>query len=167
MLTKNYYDSPLGKITLLSNAKNLLGLWFNDQKFYGGKYDLKKVEVGTTPIIEQAKKWLDDYFAGKEPDPLKIPVDTQVTDFRKRVLEVLRHVPYGKTITYKDVADQINQPTASRAIGGAVGHNPISLIIPCHRIVGSNNDLTGYAGGVPRKLKLLHVEHVDTSKFKY
>ena len=143
------YVSPLGGITLASDGENLTGLW-----------DL--------PIFAQTKQWLDIYFSGKEPDftpPLSL---TGISPFRKRVWEILLTIPYGRTSTYGEIAKQIAAETgkhiSAQAVGGAVGHNSISLIIPCHRVVGASGSLTGYAGDVNKKLTLLKMEGTDLSK---
>lgn len=169
MLINNSYQSPLGKIILLSNDKYLLGLWFSDQKYFGAKYNLAASHVGDSHPISEAKKWLTDYFAGRKPSISNIPLSPEVTDFRQSVLKVLIKVPYGSTITYKQIADKIPAEhstghTAARAVGGAVGHNPISLIIPCHRVVGSDGSLTGYAGGIDRKIQLLKLEGINLTQ---
>ncbi|MFD2728905.1 methylated-DNA--[protein]-cysteine S-methyltransferase [Enterococcus camelliae] len=163
MLYKGSYQSPLGKIELLSDDQAIVGLWFENQKYYGSDYDLADVIVEDNAAIIAAKAWLDDYFLGEKPDLATLHLKPHVTEFRKKVLEVLEGVPYGKTITYKEIADKLNaqfpeKKTSARAVGGAVGHNPISIFIPCHRVVGSDGSLTGYAGGIDRKIELLTLE---------
>lgn len=163
MFYKNSYQSPLGKIELLSEDTAIVGLWFENQKYYGSDYDLATAITEDNPVIRATKAWLDDYFLGKNPDLVSLNLKPRVTEFRKRVLEILVTVSYGKTITYKEIANKINaqfpeKKTAARAVGGAVGHNPISILIPCHRVVGSDGSLTGYAGGVHRKRELLILE---------
>ncbi len=163
MLYTEKYRSPLGGITLLGDAQYLYGLWFDGQKHFGAYYDLTQSQIGHPAPIQQALAWLDQYFAGKNPDANSIPLKPEVTAFRQRVLQVLRTVPYGKTITYKGISDALQTPDShpknlARAVGGAVGHNPISIIIPCHRVVGSNGALTGYAGGLAKKIALLKLE---------
>lgn len=165
MLIKANYQSPLGPITLLSDQANLLGLWFIGQKSYGAQFDLSNIIDGQTLIIKKTTHWLDDYFAGNNPNPTDIPIHLQTTKFRQRVLNSIKSVPTGKVVTYQDVANSLHQPHAVRAVGSAIGHNPISIIIPCHRIVGKNNKLTGYAGGIERKVKLLELEQVDLNSF--
>ena len=132
---KNYYQSPLGQITLLSDEKNLLGIWFADQSYYGAGYNLEEVSPNLTQPIEKACQWLDDYFAGKNPNPSQVPLAPQATEFRQKVYQLLRQVPYGQTTTYKELSDHLqeNQPVKknlARAVGNAVGHNPILLLIP-------------------------------------
>lgn len=165
MLYKSTYLSPLGKLLILADDKALLGVWFEDQKYYGASYHLNDAVYQKNSIIKEVTDWLDRYFNGENPDINRLSMTPDVTDFRKKVLEVLKSVPYGKTITYKQIVDQLHElygenVGSARAVGGAVGHNPISIIIPCHRVIGSDGSLTGYAGGKERKLKLLTLEGV-------
>lgn len=158
------YLSPLGNILLSSDSIGLTGLWFEYQKYYAEGLSSIQEEV-ETDLLKDAKRWLDIYFSGKEPD-FNIPLHFCGTDFQNDVWQVLCSIPYGHTITYKDIGKEIaikrNLPhMSSQAIGGAVGHNRISIIVPCHRVVGSNGSLTGYAGGMERKLALLSLENVD------
>lgn len=160
----NFYDSPLGKITLASDGDSLTGLWFDGQKFkLRGLSEEAKIE--DLPIFESAKKWLDVYFDGKKPD-FCVPIVFNDTDFRVAVWKLLTDIPYGETVTYKSLAEKIakqmgKKSMSAQAVGGAVGHNPISIIVPCHRVVGSDGSLTGYAGGTDKKLKLLRLEGVN------
>ena len=161
---KWHYDSPLGGITLASDGEALTGLWFDGQIYFADTMsdDLKKEEL---PIFVQTCHWLDIYFSGKEPD-FTPRLKMNATPFRKAVWEVLLTIPFGKTMTYGDIAKLIAQnrgvsQMSAQAIGGAVGHNPISLIIPCHRVVGPKGNLTGYAGGLDKKVKLLRLEGVQ------
>lgn len=162
------YKSPVGEITIASNGEKLTGLWFDGQKNFADtlpeNYDEKDL-----PVFEQTKKWLDIYFSGKAPDftpPLDMGV---ISPFRKRVWEIMLEIPFGQTSTYGNIAKQIAEETGKKvsgqAVGGAVGHNSISLVIPCHRVVGTNGGLTGYAGGIDKKIKLLRLEGVDVSKY--
>lgn len=145
------YLSPFGKIILSSDGENLTGLWFEGQKYFPEKLGEEK----DLPIFEKTFKWLDIYFSGEEPKfTPKIKVFT--TDFRKKVCKNLLKIHYGEVTTYGEIAKKIN--SSPRAVGGAVGHNPISIIIPCHRVIGSNGNLTGYAGGIDKKIKLLELE---------
>lgn len=157
----HHYDSPLGGITLSSDGQALTGLWFDDQKYFAytltGNPEQKKL-----PVFEQAKLWLDTYFSGKEPafTPLLSP---KATPFRRAVWDILLTIPFGRTMTYGEIAKEIARrrglpKMSAQAVGGAVGHNPISLIIPCHRVIGTDGNLTGYAGGIARKEKLLALE---------
>lgn len=162
------YHSPLGAITLASDGEALTGLWFNDQKYFAAKLDVNHQEKDL-PIFEQTKEWLDIYFMGKEPDFLP-PISLKSTPFRESVWQILLKIPYGKTITYGDIANMLAKERgvskmSGQAVGGAVGHNPISIIVPCHRVVGSNGSLTGYAGGLDKKISLLQLEKINTSQF--
>lgn len=161
------YNSPVGGITLASNGKELTGLWFDGQKYFADNLSEDYTEK-ELPIFAQTKKCLDIYFSGKAPDftpPLNMD---GISPFRKRVWEIMLEIPFGQTATYGNIAKQIAKETGKKvsgqAVGGAVGHNSISLIIPCHRVVGTNGSLTGYAGGIDKKIKLLKLEGVDVSK---
>ena len=178
MVYKTRYDSPLGGMLLAADEKGLTGLWFDGQKYFA--YGLAESEAGeaachgsceeeTSPLLTEAKRWLDIYFSGKEPD-FDLPLNLPGTAFQKKVWGILCTIPYGKTMTYGQIAAQLaaEQGAAhmsAQAVGGAVGHNPLSIIVPCHRVVGANGSLTGYAGGVDRKRKLLTLEEADMSKF--
>ena len=159
------YHSPLGAITLASDGEALTGLWFDGQKYFGSTLPLE-AETGSTPAFAQTKQWLDSYFGGKKPD-FTPPLRWAATPFRKAVWDILLTIPYGRTMTYGQIAAQLaaqtGKPQSAQAVGGAVGHNPISLIVPCHRVVGADGSLTGYAGGIDRKVKLLTLEGVDMS----
>ncbi|ERL65953.1 methylated-DNA--[protein]-cysteine S-methyltransferase [Schleiferilactobacillus shenzhenensis] len=163
------YPSPLGPLTLLSDADAILGLWFADQQHFGAGYDLSSVPVRESTPLRAATAWLGQYFAGERPDPRQVPLHPVVTAFRQRVLAVLETVPYGATITYQEIADRLPgaSAAAARAVGGAVGHNPISIIIPCHRVVGRDGSLTGYAGGINRKIALLTLEGHDPERLAH
>lgn len=168
------YQSDLGEILLASDGTNLIGLWFKDQKYYGANLinDITKTtKKDDLVIFEETKKWLDEYFSGQQPALKQLKISFNGSAFAKEVWQVLCEIKYGQTISYKEVgeivAQRMNKTTMSnQAIGGAVGHNPISIIVPCHRVVGTNLSLTGYAGGIERKIKLLELEQVDTKQFK-
>lgn len=164
------YASPLGVITLASEGENLVGLWLEGQKYHGGSLSGKMTGKNNLPIFKTARKWLDKYFAGQKPSPSELPLAPAGSAFQQEVWRILSEIPYGEVITYGDIAKKIalrkgKKSMSSQAIGGAVGHNPLSIIIPCHRVVGSNGSLTGYAAGIPTKIKLLKAEGVDTSRF--
>lgn len=146
---------------MASNGEALTGLWFDGQKYFGDTLDTQQ-EVKRLPVFDETVRWLDMYFQGKVPDftPLLF---WQASDFRERVWEILLTIPYGHTMTYGEIADKIAAETgrsrmSAQAVGGAVGHNPISLIVPCHRVIGANGSLTGYAGGLETKRQLLALE---------
>ena len=158
------YKSPLGGITMASDGEALIGLWFDGQKYFADCLEIEHEEK-TLPVFEQADEWLNIYFGGKKPN-FTPPLSMKTTEFRKAVWDVMLSIPYGKTMTYGEIADRIAkqkglQKMSAQAVGGAVGHNSISLIIPCHRVVGANGSLTGYAGGIEKKIKLLELEGVD------
>ena len=160
------YRSPLGGITLASDGETLTGLWFDGQKYFGRTLD-KIYQEKDLPVFKEASFWLDLYFSGKEPG-FTPKLNPRGTPFQKAVWDILLSIPYGKTLSYGQIAERIAPLTDSKrmsaqAVGGAVGHNPISLIIPCHRVVGSDGSLTGYAGGVDRKLRLLQLEQAETT----
>ena len=161
-----HYDSPLGGITMASDGKALTGLWFDGQKNFGNGLD-KDVRKDILPVFDQTVQWLNIYFSGKAPG-FTPPLNMKTTPFRKEVWEILLTIPFGRTMTYGEIADKIARQNglsrmSAQAVGQAVGHNAISLIIPCHRVVGANGSLTGYAGGIDKKAKLLALEQVDMS----
>jgi len=163
-----HYNSPLGGITLASDGNSLIGLWFDGQKYFADALD-KEYERKNLPIFEQTVQWLDVYFSGKAPD-FTPPLSMKTTPFRKIVWEIMLTIPFGQTMTYGEIAKRVAERKglsgmSAQAVGGAVGHNSISLIIPCHRVVGTNGSLTGYAGGLGRKVELLKLERADMSAF--
>ncbi|MCD7922965.1 MAG: methylated-DNA--[protein]-cysteine S-methyltransferase [Clostridiales bacterium] len=164
----SYFDSPMGRILLAADEVGLTGLWFEGQKYFPGHSDEKKEEKETA-YLKQAKCWLTVYFSGKEPD-FAVPVHLQGTDFQMAVWKILQSIPYGQTMTYGEIAKKIaaqrnRQRMSAQAVGGAVGHNPISIIVPCHRVVGADGSLTGYAGGIEKKVRLLTLEKADMTRF--
>lgn len=164
----SYYKSPIGNILLAADDQGLTGLWFEDQKYFALHLD-KEHEEAEIPLFANVKQWLDVYFTGKEPD-FTIPLHFTGTEFQKEVWKILCSIPYGKTMTYGEIAKQIAakrgiERMSAQAVGGAVGHNGISIIVPCHRVVGTNGSLTGYAGGIDKKAKLLSLEKADTQSF--
>lgn len=162
-----HYQSPLGGILLAADEVGLVGLWFDGQKYFANALPAETVQE-STPILAEAARWLDLYFAGRVPD-FTPPLHPAGSAFRKAVWNILLTIPYGQAVTYGDIAKQLAVQQGGRvsaqAVGGAVGHNKVSLIIPCHRVVGTSGSLTGYAGGMDKKIKLLELEHVDMSKF--
>jgi methylated-DNA-[protein]-cysteine S-methyltransferase len=156
--------SPVGTLAVSSDGKNISGLWIEGQKYFArtlGEEVLKQ----DLPVFEELRKWLDRYFSGKEPDFMP-PLMPRGNAFQKSVWEELYNIPYGQTITYGELAEQFalrngGKHTSARAVGGAVGRNPISILIPCHRVIGKNGSPTGYAGGVDKKIKLLQLEGIN------
>lgn len=162
------YDSPIGNITIASDGENITGLWFDSQKpsdeVLAANYESCDKQKPLLPIFDQTRKWLDIYFAGNDPG-FTPPIKVNDSPFRKRVCEIMLEIPHGKTTTYGKIAKQVAEEKgiekmSAQAVGGAVGHNPISIIIPCHRVVGSDGSLTGYTGGIDIKVKLLELEGI-------
>ncbi len=162
------YESPIGNILLAADEIGLIGLWFEGQKHYArhldGEYEEKEISTFTN-----AKEWLDIYFSGREPN-FKPPCHPLGTSFQTAVWEILVSIPYGETVTYGEIAKILAEKKGTRrmsaqAVGSAVGKNAISIIVPCHRVIGANGNLTGYAGGIEKKTALLKFEKVDTEKF--
>lgn len=168
MTFTQHYNSPLGGILLAADEIGLTGLWFDGEKYFADHLPAEHVER-ETPILAETKRWLDIYFTGKEPNFLP-PLHLTGSAFRQSVWEILLQIPYGKTTTYGEIASKLAEKMglsrmSAQAVGGAVGHNKISIIIPCHRVVGTNGSLTGYAGGIDKKMKLLKLEHTDMTGF--
>ena len=163
MIYMGRYESPLGPITLAGEDGVLTGLWFDGQKYFGAGLPAWTPE-GEPPVFRQVRAWLDRYFRGEDPGPAP-PLAPAGTVFQRAVWEVLREIPYGRTATYGQVAQAagrgLGRNTSPRAAGSAVGRNPISLLIPCHRVVGAGGSLTGYAGGLERKEALLKLEGAE------
>ena len=160
----NRYHSPLGTILLAADDTGLTGLWFEDQKYFAQGLD-KETEEKEFSVFQTARRWLDVYFSGQAPD-FQVPLHFQGTAFQKEVWEILLSIPYGETTTYGAIAKQLAAKRglphlSAQAVGSAVGHNKISIIVPCHRVIGADGSLTGYAGGVERKAALLRLEGVD------
>ena len=164
----SHYRSPLGDILLAADQNCLTGLWFEGQKYFALHLD-KEREEKEIPVFEKTKEWLDIYFSGKEPD-FTVPLRFIGTDFQKEVWKILCSIPYGQTMTYGEIAGKLaekrgKKSMSAQAVGGAVGHNRISILVPCHRVVGSDESLTGYAGGIEKKVKLLTLEKADMKSF--
>lgn len=165
---KKMYQSPLGVMWMCSDGKFLTGLWFEgsrDSLKHEGEYVEKDLD-----IFKQTSHWLDIYFSGKQPHFIPKYRLEKLTPFRKQVVDIMNRIPYGKVITYNDIAKEIAKQKginkmSAQAVGGAVGWNPICIIIPCHRVVGANGSLTGYGGGIQNKINLLKLEKNDISKF--
>ena len=170
MLYSTRYTSPLGVITMAADEASLTGLWLEGQKYFGGGVKGEISEKDDLPVFTAAKQWLDAYFAGKKPPISDLDLAPLGGGFRQAVWEILCRIPYGEVTTYGEIARKMaarmrKNSMSSQAVGGAVGHNPIAIIIPCHRVVGSNGSLTGYAGGIDTKIRLLELEGVDLSNF--
>lgn len=164
----SHYQSPLGDILLAADGTGLTGLWFEGQKYFALHLDHNHVER-SLPVFEDAKRWLDIYFSGRKPD-FTPALHFTGTEFQNKVWEILCSIPYGSTVTYGEIAQRFAaakglKHMSAQAVGGAVSHNEISIIVPCHRVVGSSGSLTGYAGGIDRKIALLKLEGTDMSGF--
>lgn len=165
MIYTSRYDSPVGELLLAARNEALIGLWIEGQKYYPEALIHDAVPC-RTPVLALTEAWLDRYFAGQAPRPKELPLSPDGSDFRQEVWKVLCEIPYGQVATYSQIAKRMGKARMSaQAVGGAVGHNPISIIIPCHRVVGASGSLTGYAGGIERKQFLLAHEGVELSRF--
>lgn len=169
MFYKTEYNSPLGLITIASDGQNLVGLWIEGQKYFCESVNEEMTENNNLKIFADTKDWLERYFKGMKPAVKELPLAPCGNEFRQAVWKILCEIPYGQVITYGEIAKKIAAQTnkasmSAQAVGGAVGHNPVSIIIPCHRVVGTNGSLTGYAGGIDIKIKLLEHENVDMTK---
>ena len=178
MIYTMHYTSPLGQILLAADEAGLIGLWFEHQKYYADVLRGESQEINITKVknisqginvLKQTKEWLDIYFSGRKPH-FTPRLHIIASDFRKTVWNIMLEIPYGQTMTYGDIARKLEtqkciKTMSAQAVGGAVGHNSISIIIPCHRVVGTNGSLTGYAGGIDKKIGLLKLENVDMSCF--
>lgn len=170
MYYKAKYNSLVGELIIVSDEENIIGLWIENQKYYFSTIKNEIIENKEIPILIDAKKWLDRYFEGKNPKIRELSLKPEGSEFRKTVWKILCEIPYGTTTTYGEIAKKVakilgKEKISAQAIGGAIGHNPISIIIPCHRVIGSDGNLTGYAGGLKVKKKLLEIEGIDTIKF--
>lgn len=170
MIYKYYYKTPEGFSDILMNSDGeyLTGLWFNNSRDEA-KHTLS-CEEKMLPIFKETIKWLDVYFSGKNPDFTPKYKIANLTEFRKEVIDIMLEIPFGEVKTYGEIAEIIAkrhgiEKMSSRAVGGAVGWNPICIIIPCHRVVGSNNSLTGYGGGIANKVSLLKLENNDMNRY--
>lgn len=164
MIYLSRYRSPLGEITLSGDENSLTGLWFDAQAVLPEiPADARWCLRENIPVFSETLRWLDAYFCGKNPSPSAIPIAPSGTEFRRRVWNLVREIPYGETRTYGELAEMLGKEipdgkTSPRAVGGAVGHNPLAVIVPCHRVLGKGGKLCGYAGGLPRKAALLQIE---------
>ncbi len=157
MIYTAYYTSPIGRLLLAEKEEALIGLWIEGQKYFPDLTGQECAERPGSDLLQRTKAWLDRYFAGEKPAAGELPLSPKGSGFRKAVWKALCEIPYGEVASYGEIGRKLSQ-TSARAVGGAVGHNPISIIIPCHRVVGANGNLTGYAGGIDRKRWLLEHE---------
>ena len=163
------YKAPMGTLTLVSNESCLIGAWFEGQKYYMESVAKEDVVQQETDVLVRTKKWLDDYFSGRMPALITLPLAPQGSAFRKLVWHILCQIPYGQVRTYKEIANEVasyegKDHMSAQAVGGAIGHNPMSIIIPCHRVVGTKGSLTGYAGGLDKKKALLQHEGANLTQ---
>lgn len=171
MLYKTTYPSPVGRLTLASDKKQLTGLWLDSDRFFADQLKGQEVsEDRNNPVLNKAAQWLEAYFAGEKPALESLALAPSGTPFQRLVYELMCKIPYGQYTTYGALAKQVaarmhKTRMSSQAVGGAVGSNPISIIIPCHRVIGCHGNLTGYGGGIPKKIWLLRHEGVDVSHF--
>ena len=155
------YTSPLGPVTVASDGEQITGLWFIGQKYYADTLE-DSISRPSLPVFSQVTEWLDTYFRGENPE-MQLPLSPKGSAFRRAVWDILLQIPHGELLTYGKIASKLQEAAggkrvSAQAVGGAVGHNPISIIIPCHRVVGTNGSLTGYAGGIQKKIQLLTLE---------
>lgn len=164
-----YYDSPIGRLLLAEEEGALAGVWIEGQKYFPDSLHDEMEEKEDSTVLNEAVEWLERYFRGERPGTDELPLAPRGSEFRKEVWKLLCEIPYGKLASYGEISRKITerrglQRMSAQAVGGAVGHNPISIIIPCHRVVGADGSLTGYAGGIRRKVLLLKLEGVDMKK---
>ena len=163
---KTEYSSPLGKLTICAKNNHLVGLWIEGQKYFFDTVNVEMISEDSLEIFKKTKKWLDEYFKGNRPNTKYLNLSPIGNEFRQSVWKILCKIPYGEVTTYGDIARELAKQKgiermSAQAVGGAVGHNPISIIIPCHRVIGKNGKLTGYAGGLDKKIKLLKIEGIN------
>ena len=164
-ITLKKYSSPVGNITIAAENDAITGLWIEGQKYFCETCRFTTATYKDDYALDSACSWLDRYFAGDRPAPDELNLNPQGSEFRKAVWNILRQIPYGETMTYGDIAQRIStdygmEHMSAQAVGGAVGHNPISIIVPCHRVVGAGGSMTGYAGGIDKKVALLRHEGI-------
>ncbi len=164
-----YASSPVGPLTLAADDTHITGLWMEGQKYFGATLSGPPVRKADHPVLQKACQWLDRYFAGERPGISELPLAPSGSEFRREVWRILCGIPYGEVMTYGEIGKRVaaemgRKSMSAQAVGGAVGHNPISILIPCHRVVGSDGSLTGYAGGLVRKRRLLELEGVNLSR---
>lgn len=170
MIYTTEYNSPVGRIMIAAKDEALTGLWIENQKYYPASVKEEMKQCDDLAVLVQAKDWLDRYFAGEKPQIRELNLAPVGSEFRRAVWEILTEIPYGEVTTYGKIAGKVAKRLgldrmSAQAVGGAVGHNPISIIIPCHRVVGTNGSLTGYAGGIDKKIALLTHEGISMDRF--
>ena len=169
MIYNTYYKSPIGNLVIVSDGKNLLSICLEGQKYFNDSISETITLNDKLPLFVETKKWLDKYFNGLKPKITDLPLAPRGSEFRQKVWNILCSIPYGEVTTYGEIAKKICKidgkiSISSQAVGGAIGHNPLLIIIPCHRVVGTNGSLTGFAAGIDTKIKLLENEGVDMTK---
>lgn len=157
------YESPLGEMLIVSDGEAICGVWFYGQKHFKSTVIGKTIHDDGLSIFKKAKQWFEDYFNGKNPQ-INFQLKPEGSKFRQKVWKILSEIPYGETLTYGEIASKISPNMSAQAVGGAVGHNPISILIPCHRVLGSDGKLTGYAAGLDKKIELLKIENISTCR---
>lgn len=170
MFVTEYDTGIAGKLTLGADEKGLCGSWFNNDRYFLTGIDEPLERNDQLAIFQKTSGWLDRYLAGERPDPHELALHPRGTEFQKRVWSELSNIPYGAVVTYGDIARGVERATgkrtSARAVGGAVGRNPLCLIVPCHRVIGASGSLTGFGGGIPLKIVLLKHEGIDVQQFK-
>ncbi|MBQ2666787.1 methylated-DNA--[protein]-cysteine S-methyltransferase [Methanobrevibacter sp.] len=152
------YSSPMGEMLIASDGEAICGVWFYGQRYFKSTVTDDIIDDDLA-VFKKVSRWFDDYFSGLNPK-IDFKVKPHGTEFRQKVWKILSEIPYGETLTYGEIASRISSEMSAQAVGGAVGHNPIAIIIPCHRVLGANGKLTGYAGGIDRKIELLKLEKI-------
>ena len=156
------YSSPLGDMLIVSDGEAICGLWFLGQKHFKSSISTDLIKNDDLAIFKKAKTWLDMYFNGENPK-IDFKLRPEGSEFRQKVWKILSEIPYGETLTYGEIAQKISPTMSAQAVGGAAGHNPIAILIPCHRVIGANGNLTGYAAGLDKKIELLKLEDINYS----
>ena len=165
----DYETGLIGTLTLASDGESIVGCWFDNDRFFGYGVDEPMERRDDLPVFDCARDWLDRYFAGERPRPQELPLAANGSDFQRRVWNILQEIPYGETVTYGDIAKRMatesGKNMSAQAVGGAVGRNPLCVIVPCHRVMGAKGNLTGFGGGLDTKVKLLEHEQTDMDGF--
>lgn len=165
MIGLSYYDSPVGQLLIECSDDALSGIWFVGQKYFPAKHRNAKPVNDNSAIMLESRRWLDEYFSGGRPEIARLRLRPTGSEFRREIYAMLCEIPYGCTTSYgqlaKDYEARHGRRMSAQAVGGAVGHNPISIVIPCHRVIGAKSALTGYAGGLDKKMALLSLEGIE------